>query len=101
MSQEYAEFDGLACQDEFYVNNPRDVKEKDEYVVDFALHLSRNFRSRRVPTFRVWLMLSSLNACLNIVRVSVTLFQRLVQNLMQFLCWIHHKITLDQIRDSK
>jgi hypothetical protein len=30
----------LACQDEFFVNNPLDVKENDEHALDFALHLS-------------------------------------------------------------
>jgi hypothetical protein len=33
----------LACQDEFFVNNPFDVKENDPHVLDFALHLSRLF----------------------------------------------------------
>jgi hypothetical protein len=34
----------LACQDEFFVNNPLDVKENDEHAVDFALQLSHLFR---------------------------------------------------------
>jgi hypothetical protein len=38
--------DCLACQDEFLLNNPLDVKENDEHALDFALHLSRLFRSR-------------------------------------------------------
>jgi hypothetical protein len=33
----------LACQEEFFVNNPFDVKENDEHATDFALHLSRLF----------------------------------------------------------
>jgi hypothetical protein len=33
----------LACQNEFFVNNPLDVKENDEHAFDFALHLSRRF----------------------------------------------------------
>jgi hypothetical protein len=40
------EIDCLACQDEFFVNNSLDVKENDEHALDFALHLSRLFRSR-------------------------------------------------------
>jgi hypothetical protein len=30
----------LTCQDEFFVNNPLDVKENDKHDLDFALHLS-------------------------------------------------------------
>jgi hypothetical protein len=30
----------LHCQDEFFVNNPLDVKENDEHALGFALHLS-------------------------------------------------------------
>jgi hypothetical protein len=37
--------DCLACQDEFFVNNPLDVKENDGHALDFALHLFRLFRS--------------------------------------------------------
>jgi hypothetical protein len=33
----------LACQDEFFVNNPLDAKENDGQAVDFVLHLSRFF----------------------------------------------------------
>jgi hypothetical protein len=29
----------LACQDQFFVNNPLDVKENDEHAHEFALHL--------------------------------------------------------------
>jgi hypothetical protein len=59
-------------------------------MLDFALHLSHLFQSRWVRTFHVRLMLSSQNACLIIARVSVALFPRFVQNLMLFLCQIHH-----------
>jgi hypothetical protein len=52
----------------------------DEIALDFALHLSRLFGSRCNWTChsdtRVRLILSSLNACLNIVRVSVALLPR-------------------------
>jgi hypothetical protein len=37
--------DCLACQDEFFVNIPLDVKESDEHALDIALHLSCLFRS--------------------------------------------------------
>jgi hypothetical protein len=36
--------DCLAFQDEFFVNDPLDVKKNDEHVFHFALHLSRLFR---------------------------------------------------------
>jgi hypothetical protein len=35
--------DCLACQDEFFVKNPSDVKENDEHALDYALHLSHLF----------------------------------------------------------
>jgi hypothetical protein len=38
--------DCLAYQDEFFVNNPPDVKENYEYAPDFAFHLSRLLLSR-------------------------------------------------------
>jgi hypothetical protein len=37
--------DCWACQDEFFVHNPFDVKENDEHVLDFALNLSHLFQS--------------------------------------------------------
>jgi hypothetical protein len=40
---------GIGClglQDEFFVNNPLDVKENDEHALNFAFHLSRLFRSQ-------------------------------------------------------
>jgi hypothetical protein len=37
--------DCLAYQDKFFVNNPLDVKENYEHGLDFALYLSRLFRS--------------------------------------------------------
>jgi hypothetical protein len=97
-SQQFAE---LACQEELFVTDPLDVKENDEHALDFAFHLSHIFRSRRVWTFSVQHMLSSLNACLIIARVSVALFPRFSQNLMLFLCRIHRKIASGQIHDSK
>jgi hypothetical protein len=38
--------DCLACQDEFSVNIPLDVIEKEEQALDFALHLSHQCPSR-------------------------------------------------------
>jgi hypothetical protein len=35
----------LACQDEFFMNNPSDVEESDKHALDFALRLSRLFQS--------------------------------------------------------
>jgi ABC-type dipeptide/oligopeptide/nickel transport system permease subunit len=47
------------------------------------------------------LMLSSLNAFLINSRVSVALFPRFAQNLMLFLCQIHHEITSGQIHSAE
>jgi hypothetical protein len=38
--------DCLACQEEFFVNNPIDAKENDEHAPDYGLHLSHLFQSR-------------------------------------------------------
>jgi hypothetical protein len=35
--------DCLACQDDFFVNNPLDVKENYEHALNFVLHLTRLF----------------------------------------------------------
>jgi hypothetical protein len=73
--------DCLACRDEFFVNNPLDVKEN----VDHA-HLSRLFWSALNQPYHsnthVQLKLSFLKACLIIARVSVALSPRSAQNLM-------------------
>jgi hypothetical protein len=37
------QIDCLACQDEFFVNNPLDVKGNDEHALDFTRPLSRYF----------------------------------------------------------
>jgi hypothetical protein len=59
--------DCLACQDEFFVNDPHDIGD-DDYALDFAYHLSFPFRSalNRAchSNTEVWLLLSSPNACL-------------------------------------
>jgi hypothetical protein len=55
-------------------------KKNDQHALDFALHLSRHFWSSSVWTFHVWLMLSSPNTYLIIVRVSVPYFPRFAQN---------------------
>jgi hypothetical protein len=51
----------LARHDEFFVNNPRDVKKNYEYVLAFLLllHPSLLFPSQWVWPFRIWLMPSS------------------------------------------
>jgi hypothetical protein len=36
--------DSLACQDEFFVNNPLDVKESDEHALDFPFTCLALFR---------------------------------------------------------
>jgi hypothetical protein len=41
----------VVYDDEFFVNNPVDVKENDELVVGYSLRLSRPFRSRRICPF--------------------------------------------------
>jgi hypothetical protein len=81
----------LPCQDELFANNRLEV-----HAFDFALHLSRLFRSAlnqacRLNT-RVRLMLSSPNACLIFARVSVAFSRKCLQNLMLFLCRIHCEI---------
>jgi hypothetical protein len=92
--------DCMACQYKFFVNNSLEIKGNDEHALDFAFHLSRLFRPRCVWTSGVLLVLSSPKACLIIVRASVALFQRFVQNLM-FLCRIYREIASGQIHDSK
>jgi hypothetical protein len=83
------------------VNNALDVKEHDQHTPDSALNLSRLFRFWWVWTFRAQLMLSSSNACLITVSVSVALFSRFAQNLMLFLWWIHREIGSGQMHGSK
>jgi hypothetical protein len=34
--QLYAQLTVWPCQDELFVNNPRDIRENDEYALDFA-----------------------------------------------------------------
>jgi hypothetical protein len=95
----------LAYQDEFFANNPLDVDGNDEHALDFALLLSRLFRSALNPAYHsntvARLMLSFPNACLVIARVSAALFPRLEQNLMLLLCHGSRETALGQILDSK
>jgi hypothetical protein len=97
--------DCLACQDEFFVKNSRDGKGNYEHTLDFALRLSCLFQSapNRVchSNTHVRLILSSLNACLIITRVTVALFPRFAQHLMLTFCQIHHKIASGQRNYSK
>jgi hypothetical protein len=59
------------------------------------------FWSQWVWSFHVRLMLSSLNACLIISRISNTLFLWFAQNLRLFLCQINREIAFGHIHDSK
>jgi hypothetical protein len=78
--------DCLACRDKFFVKNPRYGKGNYEHALDFALRLHCIFQSslNRAchSNTHVRLMLSSLNACLIITRVTVALFPRFAQYLM-------------------
>jgi hypothetical protein len=53
-----------------------DIKENEEHALDFALQLSRLFRSRWVLNFRVRFSLSTSNVCLIKARISVALLYR-------------------------
>jgi hypothetical protein len=79
--------EGLACQDEFLVNNPLDVKENDEHALDFALDLPHLFWPALIRACHsntcVQLVHSCANTCLIIARASVALFPRFAQNLNQ------------------
>jgi hypothetical protein len=99
----------LACQEEFFVNNPLDVKEDDEHAPDVALHLSRLLRSRQICTFP----LGGFLLCLRIITINLVLITgdnpgqegsdictELEAHLL-FLCRIHCKIISGQIHDSK
>jgi hypothetical protein len=55
------------------VNNPLDVKENDEHVLDFALHLSHLFSISASLDFLRRLTPCFWNACLIIARVSAAL----------------------------
>jgi hypothetical protein len=57
--------DRLACREAFFVNNPLEVKEIYEHALDFALRVSRLFRSLSVWAFLVRLVrLSNHCQCL-------------------------------------
>jgi hypothetical protein len=90
--------DCLACQEEFFVNNPPDDY---LYVLDFILHPPHLFHSRLSLEFPCMAHASSPNACLIIARVSVALFLRFAHCLMLFLCQIHREIASGRIHDSK
>jgi hypothetical protein len=96
--------DCLACHDEFFINNPLDVKENDEQAFDVGPHQSRRFLSalNRAchSNTRVRLKLSSPSACIIIARISVALFPRFAQNLMLLLCRFLREIASGQIHNS-
>jgi hypothetical protein len=91
--------DCLACQDEFFMGNPIDIKENDEHDLDFLFACLAFFGLCEFRHFRWELILFPPNACLIIVRVSIALFPRFAQNLMLFLCRIHNENTSGQIHD--
>jgi hypothetical protein len=66
----------FACLDEFFANNPLDVKENYEHTLDFALHLFRLFR---------YLLRFSLSAYLITDRISVALFPRFASKILRTL----------------
>jgi hypothetical protein len=75
------------------MDNPLDVEENGEHAVDFALHSSSFFG---LGEFGLCLILSFPNACL-----TLALFRRFAQNLMQFLCRVYCEIESGQIHDFK
>jgi hypothetical protein len=84
------------------VNYSLVVKENDKHDHDFALQLSRSFRSvlNRIcySKTRVQLKLSSLKACLITVRVSIALLPRFAQHLM---CSFVGSIAKSQLKTQK
>jgi hypothetical protein len=68
-----------------FVNNPLDVKENYEHALDFGL-VSLDFSIGRIVGLSLWLILSSLNACV----------------IISTHCWIHCDITSQlQIKGNK
>jgi hypothetical protein len=87
----------LACQEEFFVNNLLDVKERDEHILDFALHLSCIFFfGLSEPSMPLSIHVGHTTAW-----VSDALFPRFAQNLLVLLCCIHREIASGQIHDLK
>jgi hypothetical protein len=94
-------------QDEFFVNNPLDVKENDEHALDFVLHLSHRFRS--VLNW-AWYSDTRMASCAffpgrlpNHWPGSPSLFFWDLHRIwwMLLLCQIHFRITSGRIQASK
>jgi hypothetical protein len=70
-----------ACQDEFFVNSPLDLKENYEHALDFALHLFRLFSvsvSLDIPcTAHAFFPASLYNHCQCFRRISSEIFTKL------------------------
>jgi hypothetical protein len=82
----------LARQDEFFVNDPLDIKENDEHPLDFALLLSHFFLG--LGEFGLSVYSSCFfppNTLPIFARNAFAPFPRVGQNLMLFFCWIHCK----------
>jgi hypothetical protein len=67
----------FTCQYESFASSSLNIKENDQHALDFVPHLSNT---------HVLLMLSSLNTCLIISRVSVSIFLTFAQNLIHIRC---------------
>jgi hypothetical protein len=83
----------FVCRDEFFVNNPPDVKENDEYALDFALRLSRLFSVSVTSGFRRTahaLFPERLSKHCRGLRL--TFFPKFAQNSMLFLCRTRREI---------
>jgi hypothetical protein len=94
----------LACQDEFFVNNPLDVKENYKHALDFALHLFAFLVCPKpsMPFQHQCMAHASFPEHLLIIaRASITPFPRNAQNLMHTHCWFYREIASGQIQDSK
>jgi hypothetical protein len=88
----------LACQDEFFVNNPLDVKERDENAFDFALHLPCLFSVSVSSDFPFAAHAFFPERLSNYCRLSVAIFPRCSQNLMHTCCRIHREIASGHTR---
>jgi hypothetical protein len=85
----------LACQDEFFVNNPLDVKENYENSLPFAL-LFTCLAFSGLGEFGLSMYGSCFLPLALILSLSVSpslFFWRIEQTLVLFLCQIHREIT--------
>jgi hypothetical protein len=73
---------GILCE-----QSPWCQRKRWACTLDFTLHLAC------CSNTHVWLMLSFLNTCLIIARVTISLFPRFARNLMHAHCRFHRQIT--------